>query len=166
MKNYYFTEDHQIFRSSVRDFLDSEIVPYIEEWEKDGQVPKTVFKKMGDMGFYSLGFEEKFGGVKTDLFYLIILVEELNKCNSGGTAASLLLAHSTLAMEHIASSNSDKLKEKYLIPGIKGDITGCLAISEPHAGSDVANIKTKAEKKWQSLYYKWLKNFHHEWSKL
>ena len=145
MKNYYFSEDHQIFRSSVRDFLDREIVPHIDEWEKEGQVPKSAFKKMGEMGFYSLGFEEQFGGMETDLFYLIILVEELNKCNSGGTAASLL-AHSTLAMEHIANSKSEELKEKYLSPGIKGELTGCLAISEPHAGSDVANIKTKAEK--------------------
>ena len=70
----------------------------------------------------------------------------MNKCRSGGTAASLL-AHSTLALEHLKQQGSEHLKQHYLIPGIKGDKTGCLAITEPHAGSDVASLKTKAIKK-------------------
>ena len=146
MNTNYFTSEHQLFRKSLRDFLDREIVPHIEEWEEKREIPVSAFNKLGQMGYYGLGFEEKFGGMQTDIFYTIILVEELNKCNSAGTAASLL-SHSTLALEHLSKNGSDFLKTKYLEPGIAGEIIGCLAISEPQAGSDVSNIQTKAEEK-------------------
>jgi alkylation response protein AidB-like acyl-CoA dehydrogenase len=146
MKEYYFNEEHILFRKSLQDFLSKEITPYVDQWEEEGRVPKSVFKKLGDMGFFGLGMEEKFGGMDTDVFYTVILIEELNKCRSGGTAASLL-AHSTLAMEHIKQQGNDHLKQNYLSPSIKGEKVGCLAITEPHAGSDVASLKTKAIKK-------------------
>jgi len=143
MKEYYFNEEHILFRKSLQDFLSKEITPYVDQWEEEGRVPKSVYKKLGDMGFFGLGMEEKFGGMDTDVFYTVILIEELNKCRSGGTAASLL-AHSTLAMEHIKQQGNDHIKQNYLSPGIKGEKVGCLAITEPHAGSDVASLKTKA----------------------
>ena len=146
MNNYYFTSEHQLFRKSLRDFLNREIVPHIDQWEEEGEIPKSAFKKLGDMGYYGLGFEESYGGMSTDIFYTMILVEELNKCNSAGTAASLL-SHSTLALEHLSKNGSAFLKKNYLKPGISGDLIGCLAISEPQAGSDVSNIQTKAEDK-------------------
>ena len=144
MNNYYFTSEHQLFRKSLRDFLNREIVPHIDHWEEEGEIPKSAFKKLGDMGYYGLGFEESYGGMSTDIFYTMILVEELNKCNSAGTAASLL-SHSTLALEHLSKNGSEFLKKNYLKPGISADLIGCLAISEPQAGSDVSNIQTKAE---------------------
>ena len=144
MNNYYFTSEHQLFRKSLRDFLNHEIVPHIDQWEEEGEIPKSAFKKLGDMGYYGLGFEESYGGMSTDIFYTMILVEELNKCNSAGTAASLL-SHSTLALEHLSKNGSEFLKKNYLKPGISADLIGCLAISEPQAGSDVSNIQTKAE---------------------
>ena len=145
MHSFYFHDEHNLFRKSLRDFLDKEIVPEIDQWEENGRVPKSAFKKMGEMGYYGLGMDEKYGGVNTDVFYTIILIEELNKCNSGGTAASLL-AHSTLAMEHLQKNGNDFLKTNYLKPAINGDLIGCLAITEPNAGSDVASIKTSAVK--------------------
>ena len=111
MNTNYFTSEHQLFRKSLRDFLDREIVPNIDEWEEKGEIPVSAFNKLGQMGYYGLGFEEKFGGIQTDIFYTIILVEELNKCNSAGTAASLL-SHSTLALEHLSKNGSDFLKTK------------------------------------------------------
>ena len=146
MKDYYFNEEHILFRKSLQDFVAKEVTPFVDQWEEEGRVPKNVFKKLGDMGLFGLGIEEKYGGMSTDVFYTVILIEELNKCRSGGTAASLL-AHSTLALEHLKQQGSEHLKQHYLIPGIKGDKTGCLAITEPHAGSDVASLKTKAIKK-------------------
>ena len=143
---YYFHNEHAIFRKSLRDFLKKEVLSNIDSWEEQGYLPKSIFKKFGDMGFFGLGMDEKFGGVKTDIFYLVILIEELNKCKSGGTAASLL-AHSTLAMEHINKNGSEALKQKYLSKAINGEAVGCLAITEPHSGSDVASLKTKAIKK-------------------
>jgi alkylation response protein AidB-like acyl-CoA dehydrogenase len=145
MHSFYFNSDHNLFRKSLRDFLDKEIVPEINKWEEEGRVPKSAFEKMGEMGYYELGMEEKYGGINTDIFYSIILIEELNKCNSGGAAASLL-AHSTLAMEHLQKNGNDFLKENYLKPAIQGTKIGCLAITEPNAGSDVASIKTNAQK--------------------
>ena len=145
MKDYYFSEDHKMFRESLRDYLDREVVPHIDAWEKEGRVPAEIFRSFGDMGYFGLGFEEAYGGMTTDLFYLVVLIEEVNKCNSGGASASLL-AHSTLAMEHIKQQASPELKEKYLVPGIKGEKIGCLAITEPHAGSDVAGLRTTAKK--------------------
>jgi len=146
MKDYHFNEEHQLFRKSLRDFLDREIVPFIDQWEENGHVPREAFEKMGQMGYFGLGFDDKYGGLDTDIYYTIILIEELNKCNSGGTAASLL-AHSTLALEHIFRTGSEEIKQNYLVPGILGEKIGCLAITEPFAGSDVANITTKAENK-------------------
>ena len=108
MKEYHFNEEHQLFRKSLRDFLDREIVPFIDQWEENGQVPRDAFQKMGEMGYFGLGFDEKYGGLDTDIYYSIILIEELNKCNSGGTAASLL-GHSTLALEHIFRTGSEML---------------------------------------------------------
>lgn len=144
--SYYFHNEHQLFRKSLKDFLQKEVLLNVDSWEEIGRLPKSIFKKFGDMGFFGLGMDEKYGGVNTDLFYLVILIEELNKCKSGGTAASLL-AHSTLAMEHINKNASDQLKDKYLTKAIAGESVGCLAITEPHSGSDVASLKTKADKK-------------------
>ena len=111
--SYYFHNEHALFRKSLRDFLKKEVLSNIDSWEEQGYLPKSIFKKFGEMGFFGLGMDEKFGGVKTDIFYLVILIEELNKCKSGGAAASLL-AHSTLAMEHINKNGNEALKQKYL----------------------------------------------------
>ena len=126
--------------------MQTEINPNVDVWEEKGRVPRDVYKKLGDMGFFGIGFDEKYGGLETDFFYRIILIEELNKCYSGGAAAALL-GHSLLALEHIQEQGSKRLKEKYLKPGISGDKIGCLAITEPHAGSDVAALLTKQKKK-------------------
>ncbi len=150
MHSFYFNSDHDLFRKSLRDFLNKEFVPEINKWEKEGRVPRSAFKKMGDMGYYELGMDEEYGGINTDIFYTVILIEELNKCNSAGAAASLL-AHSTLAMQHLQKNGNDFLKTNYLKPAIKGEKIGCLAITEPNAGSDVANIKTTAIK--EDKYY-------------
>lgn len=146
MSKYYFHSDHDIFRKSLRDFLDKEVVPNIDQWEEEGRVPKDVFERFGEMGYFALGFDEAYGGMDTDFFYRVIFIEEVNKCYSGGAAASII-GHPLLALEHIEKRGSARLKEKYLSPGIDGVKVGCLAITEPHAGSDVASILTKAENK-------------------
>ena len=145
MAGLVFDSEHDLFRQSLQDFVQTEIIPNVDVWEEEGRIPRDVYKKLGDMGFFGIGFDEKYGGLETDFFYRIILIEELNKCYSGGTAAALL-GHSLLALEHIQEQGSKRLKEIYLKPGISGDKIGCLAITEPHAGSDVAALLTKANK--------------------
>jgi alkylation response protein AidB-like acyl-CoA dehydrogenase len=139
----YFSEEHNQFRQSLRDFLQKEVVPNVDEWEKVGNPPREIWKKFGDMGYFGLRFLDKYGGLNLDFFYDVILLEEMAKINSAGTSAAIG-AHSYLSLAHLNNEGSEEQKQKYLVPGIAGDIFGCLAISEPGGGSDVASMRTTA----------------------
>ncbi len=143
MSDYYFTEQHQTFRQSLRSFLQKEVIPHIDQWEADGELPRSIWKQFGDMGCFGLNYPEAYGGLGLDFFYVTVMLEELCRCNSGGFAASIM-AHPLLALAHINASGSEALKQKYLTRGIAGDLFGCLAVTEPGGGSDVAAIQTKA----------------------
>ncbi|MEM6804006.1 MAG: acyl-CoA dehydrogenase family protein [Bacteroidota bacterium] len=145
MKQYYFTEEHELFRESIRSFLEKEVTPFIDEWEENRHIPRSIFKKFGEMGYFGLMFPEKYGGLDLDFFYTVVLLEELVRPNSGGFNAAMG-SHSYLALNHINAQGSEAQKEKYLQAGISGDLIGALAITEPGAGSDVAGIKTTARK--------------------
>ena len=146
MEHMYFTEEHELFRKSLKDFLQIEVVPHIDKWEEDGVVERFIWKKMGDMGFFGINYPEEFGGLNLDLFYTVIFLEELQKVNSGGFAANIW-AHAYLAMTHLDKEGSQEIKEKYLAPSISGDKIGCLCITEPFGGSDVSGMRTTAVKK-------------------
>jgi len=146
MSDMYFTEEHQLFRKSFQDFLQKEVVPHIDKWEKTGTIERFIWKKFGDMGYFGLIYPEKFGGLNLDLFYTVIFLEELQKINSGGFAAAMW-AHSYLAMTHLNVEGNDEIKQKYLAPSISGEKIGCLCITEPFGGSDVAGMKSTAVKK-------------------
>ncbi|HZJ35661.1 MAG TPA: acyl-CoA dehydrogenase family protein [Gillisia sp.] len=146
MSDMYFTEEHQLFRKSFQDFLQKEVVPHIDKWEKTGTIERFIWKKFGDMGYFGLIYPEKFGGLNLDLFYTVIFLEELQKINSGGFAAAMW-AHSYLAMTHLNVEGNDEIKQKYLAPSILGDKIGCLCITEPSGGSDVAGMRSTAVKK-------------------
>ena len=141
----YFTEEHQLFRQSLQDFLKKEVVPHIDKWEENGTIERFIWKKFGDMGFFGINYPEAYGGMNLDLFYTVIFLEELQKINSGGFAAAMW-AHAYLAMTHLNKEGSHEIKQKYLSPSIAGDKIGCLCITEPFAGSDVAGMRTTAEK--------------------
>ena len=142
----YFTEEHNLFRKSLQDFLQKEVVPHIEKWEKTGNIDRFIWKKFGDMGFFGINYPEAYGGMDLDLFYTVILLEELQKINSGGFAAAIW-AHCYLAMTHLNAEGDEAIKQKYLAPSIAGDKIGCLCITEPFGGSDVAGMRTTAVKK-------------------
>lgn len=143
MQSYYFQEEHNMFRQGLRAFLDKEVKPYIDEWEEAGRIPKELWKKFGDMGYLGLNFEEKWGGSDADFWFTVVFLEEIWKCHSGGFAITPSVI-SYMAAPYIAKYGSDHLKEKYLRKTISGDLVCSIAISEPGAGSDVANIQTKA----------------------
>jgi alkylation response protein AidB-like acyl-CoA dehydrogenase/putative sterol carrier protein len=145
LESYYLTEEHLLFRKSLRDFLDKEVVPFVDQWEIDQQVPKEIFLKFGEMGFFGLTQEEKYGGSNLDFWYDVIFIEEISKSNSGGFGASIS-AHPYLSMSHLKHEASEAIKAKYLPKAIAGEWHGALAITEPHAGSDVAGMKTTAVK--------------------
>ena len=139
----HFTEEHHLFRKSFRDFLEKEVRPHIDQWEKDGQLPRTIYKKFGEMGYLGLNRPKEYGGMNLDIWYMLIFDEEMARMNSGGFCAAIG-AHSLLALTHIAAEGNEAQKQKYLVPGIKGEKIGCLAITEPFAGSDVKAIQTTA----------------------
>jgi alkylation response protein AidB-like acyl-CoA dehydrogenase/putative sterol carrier protein len=146
LESYYLTEEHLLFRKTLRSFLEKEVLPHIDKWEEDGELPKDIFLKFGEMGFFGITQEEKYGGSNLDFWYDVIYIEEVSRCNSGGFGASIS-AHPYLSMSHLKYEGSDFIKKKYLTKAITGEWRGCLAITEPHAGSDVAGIKTTAVKK-------------------
>ncbi|ALJ04642.1 acyl-CoA dehydrogenase [Pseudalgibacter alginicilyticus] len=146
MNSMYFTEEHTHFRNSLKDFLNKEVIPYIDHWEKSGIIDASIWKKFGDMGYFGLSYPEAYGGLNLDLFYMVVLLEELQKVNSGGFAAAVW-AHVYLAMTHINKEGTEAIKQKYLVPSISGEKTGCLCITEPFGGSDVAGMRTTAIKK-------------------
>ena len=143
MNNVYFSEEHKLFRESLRDFLQKEVVPHIEKWEKTGEIERFIWTKMGEMGYFGLASPEEYGGLDLDIFYTVIFLEELQRINSGGFAAAMW-AHAYLAMTHLKAEGDSFIKEKYLAPSITGEKIGCLCITEPFGGSDVAGMRSTA----------------------
>ncbi len=141
----YFNEEHQLFRRSLKDFLAKEVTPYVDQWEKDGQIPRSIYQKFGEMGYLGLAIEETYGGSQLDIWYSVILFEELARVNSGGFAAAIG-AHAYLAMTHIHAEGNHDQKTNYLIPGVLGQLIGCMAVTEPNGGSDVKALQSTAVK--------------------
>ena len=136
-----YSEEHKIFRDSLRKFLDKEVVPHIDEWEEAGIVPRSVWKKMGEQGFLCMNVPEEYGGLAADFLYSVIITEETTKSGFSGLTASL---HSDIVVPYITSFASEEQKHKYLPGCISGDIITAVAMTEPNAGSDLAAMKTTA----------------------
>ncbi|MFT6797126.1 MAG: acyl-CoA dehydrogenase [Maribacter sp.] len=158
MSRMNFTEEHQLFRESLKDFLQKEVVPHIEKWEENGTIDRFIWSKFGEMGFFGLATSEEDGGLDLDLFYTIVLLEELQKINSGGFAAAIW-AHVYLAMTHLNKNGNTYQKNTYLQPSVKGDLVGCLGVSEPFGGSDVAGMRTTAIKQGDNYIVNGSKTF-------
>ncbi|MEM7369970.1 MAG: acyl-CoA dehydrogenase family protein [Bacteroidota bacterium] len=150
MNSYYFTEEHTLFRQSLRSFLQQEAIPYIDEWEEQRRIPRSIWKKMGEMGFLGLSYPEKYGGMNLDFFYDVVFNEEVARTNSGGFAITQQVTQ-YMASPYILKYGSERLKEKYLPGIISGDLICSIGITEPGAGSDAQNIQTRAER--QGDYY-------------
>ncbi|NNL60405.1 MAG: acyl-CoA dehydrogenase [Flavobacteriaceae bacterium] len=154
----YFTEEHEFFRKSFRDFLNKEVVPHIEKWEETGHIERFIWEKMGEMGYFGINYPEEYGGLDLDLFYTVIFLEELQKINSGGFAAAMW-AHAYLAMTHVNKEGDHAIKQKYLTPSIKGEKIGCLCVTEPFGGSDVSGMRSTAVKKGDNYILNGSKTF-------
>ena len=105
-----YSEDHRIFKDSVKKFFAKEVIPHVEEWEEAGIVPRSAWKKMGENGFLCMQVPEEYGGLGADFLYSVILMEELAKSNHFGLLAGL---HSDIVVPYILSYGSDDLKRKY-----------------------------------------------------
>lgn len=140
----FFDETHDALRESVKRFVEQEISPHIYDWEEQNSFPKELYKKAGDAGFLGLGYDEKYGGTPGDNFHKLVFSEEVMGSTSGGLVASL--GSLDIALPPIAKWGGEDLKQKVIPSVLAGDKIAALAITEPSGGSDVANIKTRAEK--------------------
>jgi citronellyl-CoA dehydrogenase len=142
----YFTKEHEMVRKAVRDFVNKEINPYVDEWEEKGIAPlHDLFKKMGDLGFLGIRYDPKYGGEGLDFWYELVVLEELGHIKCGGIPMAIAV-QSNMATPAIDEFGSEYLKEAYLKPAVKGDLVAAIAVTEPDAGSDVAALKTTAKK--------------------
>ncbi len=140
-----FTQEHEDFREAVRRFVERELRPHAEEWEDARWFPNDVFTRMAELGFLGLKYPEEYGGEGGDYIHDAVLTQELSRCGSGGVAAGIG-AHVNIATPPIWKFGTDEQKQRWLVPGIRGELIGALGISEPDAGSDVAGIKTFAKR--------------------
>ncbi len=145
MGHWIFNQDHEVFRGSIRRFVEKEIVPFIEGWEKAGEIPRFIVQRTGDLGFLGAKFPEKYGGSGGTFIDDAIVVEEFARCGSGGVATALM-ATTSIAVTPISRFGSEDQKQRYLKPVIEGRMTGALGITEPEAGSDVASLRTVARR--------------------
>ncbi|WP_020406312.1 acyl-CoA dehydrogenase family protein [Hahella ganghwensis] len=140
------TQEHNEIRRTVRNFVEKELNPHTDEWEKAGEFPMhEIFRKLGDLGLLGIHKPEEFGGMGLDYSYNMIAAEELGTCTSGGVALSIGV-QTDMCTPAIARFGSDELKEQFLAPAIRGEMIGCIGVSETSAGSDVAGLKTVARK--------------------
>jgi citronellyl-CoA dehydrogenase len=142
----YFNKDHDMVRRAVRDFVNKEINPHVDEWEEAGIAPlKKLFKKMGKLGFLGIRYDPEYGGQGLDYWYETVFLEELGHIKALGLAVAITV-QTNMATPAIDEFGSAFLKQTYLKAAIQGKKVGAIAVSEPGAGSDVSALTTTAEK--------------------
>ncbi len=138
------TDEHQIFRKTLRDLFEREIEPHIDGWEAARSSPlHELFPKLGAVGLLGLEYDEAYGGMAADHSFTVIAGEEMGRINCGGVPMAMAVQMS-MATPALARYGSHELKERYLGPSIRGDVVASIAVTEPDAGSDVAGIRTRA----------------------
>lgn len=141
-----FTAEHEIFRRTVREFVEKEINPHADEWEEAGTFPAhELFKKAAQLGLLGVEYDPAYGGGGADHWYTVILGEELGRADCGGVPMAITV-QTDMATPALAKWGSHELKKQYLEPALKGELVASIAVTEPDAGSDVASIKTFARR--------------------
>jgi acyl-CoA dehydrogenase len=140
-----FGDEHEQLRESIRRFVEKELAPHATEWEDARWFPNDVFTRMAELGLLGLKYPEEYGGQGGDYVHDAVLTEELSRCRSGGLAAGIG-AHVGIATPPVWKFGSEDQKQRFLAPAIRGEKIAALGITEPDAGSDVAGIKTFADR--------------------
>jgi acyl-CoA dehydrogenase len=138
-----FSEQHTMFRATVRAFVDKEVAPHVEEWETAGRMPKALWRRVGELGFLGLEYEDKYGGAGADVMMSAVLHEECARSRSGSFAMAVGV-HCDMASPHLYWTGSEALKERFLPAICRGEKLTAIAVTEPGGGSDVAAIRTRA----------------------
>ncbi len=140
-----FKEEHEAFRSTVRQFVEREVKPHVEKWEEAEEFPLSLYKRCAELGFFGLRYPAEYGGSDAGALFEAVLIEELAKCGSGGVAAGLG-AQFTISTGPLWRYGNDEQKKRFLAPAIRAEKIGALGITEPSAGSDVAGLATTAKR--------------------
>lgn len=144
MKASFLTDEHEMFRDALKRMLDKEAYPHYDKWEKEKEVPREFWTKLGENGFLLPWVDEKYGGLELDFSYSMILTEELEKVGAG--LASGICLHSDIVSPYIHSFGTEEQKQKWLPKSVSGELISAVAMTEPGAGSDLAGIRTTARK--------------------
>ena len=139
------TPEREALRKTVRDFVEREVLPHVDEWERGGELPRELHRRAGAAGLLGAGFPEHVGGSGGDAADAVVIAEEFHQSGGpGGVFASLFTC--SIAVPHIIASGDERLIDTYVRPTLRGELVGSLAITEPGGGSDVGHLTTKAER--------------------
>ncbi len=138
-----FDKHHEMFRQAVRAFVQKEVEPHVEAWEQAGEIPKSIWPRMGALGFLGVEYDEKYGGAGADVLTTAVLCEEMARARCASLAMAVGV-HTDMASPHLYWTGSEALKERYLPAICRGEALTAIAVTEPGGGSDVAAIRTRA----------------------
>jgi alkylation response protein AidB-like acyl-CoA dehydrogenase len=147
MRRTLFTEEHRLFRDAFRHFVEKEVAPYYEQWEKDGIVSREMWLKAGQQGFLGLSVPEEYGGAGTDDFsYSAIIAEETAR--AGVVSAGMVIGlHNDIILPYFLAYSNEEQKQRWLPGMCSGELITAIAMTEPDTGSDLAAIRTTAERR-------------------
>lgn len=141
-----YTHEHREIQQTLKRFIDDEINPHVDEWEDAEIFPAhEVFKKLGNLGLLGLTKPQEYGGAGLDYSYSVAMAEALGHIDCGAIPMAIGV-QTDMCTPALARFGSDELRRQFLAPAIAGDMVGCIGVSEPSAGSDVAGIKSRARK--------------------
>jgi citronellyl-CoA dehydrogenase len=139
----FSTPEHQLFRESVRKFVEEELRPRAREFDEMGRIDKSLYRTMGDLGMLGIRYDPAYGGAGLDWSFTALMHEELGRCDNAGVATGIGV-QTDMATPSLHRFGSEELKQKYLVPAISGEMVTAIAVTEPDAGSDVSRIRTRA----------------------
>ena len=142
LRDFELTDSQKMVRAMARDFARKEITPYVQQWEKDGQYPKDIVTKMGNLGFLGAFIPEEYGGAGLDYLSYGLICEEI--AYADWVCASIISVQNSLVENGILHFGTDEQKQKYLVPLAKGELQASSALSEPGGGTDLASLQTTA----------------------
>lgn len=144
MDRTLFEEEHELFRETVRDFMNREVVPNHAQWEKDGIIPREIWKKAGDLGMFAMSVPEEYGGIGlTDFRFNVVVIEEIIRAGASGLGFGL---HNDVMAPYFVDLTDDEQKARWLPGFVSGELITAIAMTEPGAGSDLQGIRTTADK--------------------
>jgi acyl-CoA dehydrogenase len=143
MKSIYIDNDLEAVRGQVREYVEREVLPNVETWERERAIPRSLLDEMGKLGFFGLRIPERYGGIALGHLASVVFAEQLGRSTSGGFAITVLV-HTDLAAPYVTNFGSDEQRERWLPGFAAGEMITAIAVTEPDAGSDVAAIRTTA----------------------